>query len=143
MGSLITRHPFWNDFFNDVNQGFFVRPLHGDPLPAPNQIKIDVQENERQYTVTAEIPGVNKDDIQIGIHDNLVTLRAEICQRDQQEKSDKSLRVERYYGEVSRSFQLPSEIDVAESKAKYENGVLTLALFKKRNSAQPRTLKVE
>jgi len=131
MNALINRGSFLDDFFRDVAPGFYVKPLHGDPLPTAAQIKVDVREDDRAYTVHAEIPGVAKEDIHVSLDGNLVTLRAEVKQQDLQTKEEKLLRSERYFGAVSRSFQLPMDIDQAESKAKYDNGVLTLTLPKK------------
>ena len=67
-----------------------------------------------------------------------MSLRAEIKQQDRQTSGDKLLRSERYYGSVARSFQLPLEIDEAEAKAKYDHGVLTLTLPKKRGRSGQR-----
>jgi HSP20 family protein len=132
MNALIGRGGLLDEFFKDVNPGFYIRPLHGDPLPSPSQIKIDVKENEAAYTVHAEVPGVAKEDIQVAIDGNLVSLRAEVVQKDEQTKDDKLLRSERFYGAVERSFQLPMEIDSTQAKARYDNGVLTLTLPKKQ-----------
>ena len=131
MNSLITRGGLFDDFFRDVSPSFYVRPLHGDPLPSPAQIKVDVTESDRAYSVHAEVPGVSKEDIQVSLDGNVVTLRAEVKQQDLQTKDEKVLRSERYFGAVSRSFQLPQDIDQSESRAKYDNGVLTLTLPKK------------
>jgi HSP20 family protein len=131
MNTLITRSGLFDDFFKDVAPGFFVKPLHGDPLPSPAQIRIDVKEAPEAYTVQAEIPGVAKEDIHVVIDGPVVTLRAEVKQQDSQTQDEKVLRTERYYGSVARSFQLASDIDNEKSKAKYENGVLTLTLPKK------------
>ncbi len=134
MSSLIPRgSSLFDDFFKDFAPGFYVRPLHGDALPNPAQIKIDVKENDGGFTVHAEVPGVSKDDIHVNIEGNMVSLSAEIRQHDQQQ-GDKQLRSERYYGSVARTFQLPTEVDVAQAKAKYDNGVLTLTLPKKTGS---------
>ncbi|MDP2371446.1 Hsp20/alpha crystallin family protein [Rhodoferax sp.] len=138
MNSLITRGGMFDDFFRDVAPSFYVRPLHGDPLPSPAQIKVDVKETERAYTVQAEVPGVSKEDIQISLDGNVVTLRAEVKQQDSQIKDEKVLRSERYFGSVSRSFQLPQDIDQSESRAKYDNGVLTLTLLKKQGGKSQR-----
>ncbi len=131
MNTIITRSGLFDDFFKDVAPGFFVKPLHGDPLPTPAQIRIDVKEAPDAYTVQAEIPGVAKEDIHVVIDGPVVTLRAEVKQQDSQTQDEKVLRTERYYGSVARSFQLASDIDNEKSKAKYENGVLTLTLPKK------------
>lgn len=129
MNSLIARSGLFDDFFKDVAPGFYVKPLHGDPLPA--QIKVDVKETPAAYTVLAEVPGVSKEDIQVTVEGNVVTLRAEVKQQDRQSEGEKLLRSERYYGAVSRSFQMPVDIDDGAAKARYENGVLQLTLPKK------------
>lgn len=136
MNSLIARSGLFDDFFKDVAPGFYVKPLHGDPLPA--QIKVDVKEAPGAYTVQAEIPGVAKEDIHVTIDGNVVTLRAEIKQEDRQREDEKVLRSERYYGAVSRSFQLPVDIDKAAAKARYDSGVLQLTLPKKSSVAGQR-----
>ncbi|WP_291009985.1 Hsp20/alpha crystallin family protein [Hydrogenophaga sp.] len=129
MNNLIARSGLFDDFFKDVAPGFYVKPLHGDPLPA--QIKVDVKETPTAYTVLAEVPGVPKEDIHVTVEGNVVTLRAEIKQEDRQSEGEKLLRSERYFGTVSRSFQMPVDIDDAAAKAKCENGVLHLTLPKK------------
>lgn len=132
MNALVGRGGLFEDFLKDINAGFYVRPLHGDPLPTPGQMKVDVKENENAYTVCAEVPGVPKDDIHVSVDGNVVSLRAEVRQQDQQTEGEKVLRSERYYGAVARSFQLPSDIDAGQCKARYDNGVLTLTLPKKQ-----------
>ena len=78
------------------------------------------------------MPGVPKEDIQVSIDGNVVSLRAEVRQHDQKTEGEKVLRSERYFGSVARSFQLPVDVDAAQAKAKYDNGVLTLTLPKKQ-----------
>ncbi len=136
MSNLIPRGSLFDDFFKDMAPGYFVRPLHGEPLP--QSIKVDVKENGTAYTVEAEIPGVSKEDIHVTIDGNIVTLRAEVRQLDAQTSDEKLLRSERYYGSVARSFQLPVDIDEDAAKARYDNGVLTLNLPKKRGKTGQR-----
>ena len=138
MNLLMICGSLFDDFFRDVAPGFYVRPLHGDGLPAPSQIKVDVKESDKVFTVQAEVPGVPKEDIHISIDGSVVTLRAEVKQQDTQSKDEKVLRTERYYGSVARSFQLPQDIDQANAKAKYDSGVLTLTLPKKSATAAQR-----
>ncbi|MEZ7827985.1 MAG: Hsp20/alpha crystallin family protein [Brachymonas denitrificans] len=142
MSSLMTRGSLFDDFFKDVAPGFFIKPLHGDPLPSASQIRIDVKETDKEFTVQAEMPGVSKEDIHVSVEGSIVTLRAEIRQEDRQTEGEKVLRTERYHGEVSRSFQLPADIDEANAKARYDNGVLCLTLPKKVSNA-PQRLTVE
>jgi HSP20 family protein len=119
-----------DELFRDVNSGYFIKPLHGDPLPS--QIKVDVKETPNEFIVHAEIPGAEKENIHVDIDNNVVNIRANISQLDSATSDDKQLRSERYYGEVSRGFQLSADIDEPASKARYENGVLTLNLVKKQ-----------
>jgi len=143
MNALMTRGGLFDDFFRDVAPGFYIKPLHGDALPTPAQIKVDVKETGAAYTVQAEIPGVPKEDIQVAIDGNVVSLRAEIKQQDSTGQDEKTLRSERYFGAVSRSFQLASDIDQAQAKAKYDNGVLTLTLPKKAAVSGAQRLTIE
>ena len=96
-------------------------------------IKVDVTEKDNAYVVHAEIPGVNRDDIQVTIEGNQVTIAAEVkkAKRNRRKDGERVLRSERYYGAVYRSFVLPVELDETASEAKYENGVLELKLAKK------------
>ena len=140
MNGLITRGGFFDDFFKDVAPGFYVKPLHGDPLPT--QIRVDVKESSDAYTVEAELPGIAKEDIHVAVEGNIVTLRAEVKQLDQQTADEKVLRSERYFGSVARSFQMPQDIDSAAAKAKFENGLLRLTL-PKRGAAAGQRLTIE
>ncbi|MGD9604305.1 MAG: Hsp20/alpha crystallin family protein [Gammaproteobacteria bacterium] len=126
----------FDEFFRDFSPGYLIKPLHGDPLPA--QIKVDIKESEKAFTVHAELPGVGKDDIHVSLEGGIVTISAEVKQQDTQTKDEKMLRSERYYGMVSRSFQLPKEVDTAAAAAKCENGVLVLTLPKKTAASTKR-----
>ncbi len=126
----------FDELFRDFTPGYYIKPLHGDALPA--QIKVDVSESKEAYTVKAEVPGVSKDDIHVSIDGGVVTVSAEVKQEDQQTRDEKVLRSERYYGSVSRSFQLPQEVDAGAAKARYENGILNLTLPKKLQASSRR-----
>ena len=138
MKSLTTRGNLFDDFFKDFAPGFFVQPLHGDALPSPAQIRIDVKETDQGYSIEAEVPGVDKDNIHVSIDGSQVSLRAEVQQLDEQKDGERVLRSERYYGSVSRSIQLPAEIDTDQCKARYENGVLKLTLPRKQGDSSRR-----
>ena len=100
-------------------------------LPAGPEIKMDVTEDERAYHVKAELPGVKKEDINVAIDGNQVSISAEARQEKEQKKGEKVLRSERYYGSQTRSFSLMHEVDQAKAEAKYVDGVLELTLPKK------------
>jgi len=143
MSALMSRGNLFDEFFRDVAPGFYIKPLHGDPLPSPSQIKVDVKETDGSYSVQAEVPGVSKEEIQVSLDGNVVTLRAEVKQQDSTGKDEKVLRSERYFGAVSRSFQLPQDIDQTQAKAKYDNGVLTLTLPKKQAAGGVQRLAID
>ena len=130
----LTRLGSIDDFFRDVMPGYFVRPLRLLDGETELSIKLDVKENGDVFRVHADIPGVMKDDIQVTIDGGLVTIRAEVKKEKEEKKDDKVLCSERYQGMVSRSFQLPSDIDEAKAAAAYKDGVLELTLPKKAGS---------
>lgn len=118
------------------------RPLLGGNLPDGSDLRIDVSEDANAYTVRADIPGVsNKDDIQVSIDGNQVSISAEIKQSATNQASNQ-LCCERYYGQQFRSFTLGCAIDEGDANAKYENGVLELTLPKKAGTGT-RQLKVQ
>ena len=129
----ITRYDPFNidSMFDDLFKGFLVRPMRYEGAPKTPEIKIDVSENAQSYKVKAEIPGVKKDDIQVSIDGNMVSISAEAQQETEQKEGEKIIHSERYYSRVARSFSLGSEVDEAQAQAKYTEGVLELALPKK------------
>jgi HSP20 family protein len=130
--------PFAGASLDHLFRGLF-KPVHVVRDSARNSavaIKVDVTERDDAYVVHAEIPGVNRDDIQVTIEGNQVTISAEIKKETVATNGDTTsgervLRSERYHGAVYRSFVLPVELDEAASEAKYQNGVLELKLTKK------------
>lgn len=126
MNGLIRRDPL-DDFF----RGFFVRPVDfGTQSDAP-ALKIDVKEQEAAYLVHAEIPGVKREDINVAVDGPVVSISAERHEEKDVKEGERVLRTERYFGKVSRSFQLAQEIDESKVVAKYADGVLELSLPKK------------
>ena len=111
--------------------------------PAPGQfrrdvIRVDVVENDREYQVLAELPGVKKEEISITISGNEVAISAEVKQVKDVEDSETVLRAERYYGKIQRALSLAQEVDEATAQAKYNDGVLELTLPKKTVAAAKR-----
>jgi HSP20 family protein len=134
----VTRFDPFNDLVDDLFKGFFVRPVAyegrgGEALP---RMKVDVAENNGAYTVTAELPGVKKDDIQVTIDGAQVTLAAEVKREKEVSQDERVLHTERTYGKVSRSFTLPQEVDEGKAEAKFRDGVLELTLPKKAAAAR-------
>lgn len=141
MRSLIARSHRFDDFFKDFAPGLFVRPLRENWIWDGQDMPIDVRETEQAYTVEAELPGVQKKDIQVNVQDNAVTVRAE-SRRSSEQTLGNCLRQERYEGQISRTFTLPGPVDQSKASAHYEQGVLTLTLPKSAGSSQ-RTLAIE
>ena len=131
MASVQRFDPF-NELVDDLFKGFLVRPLsyegRNEALP---RMKVDVAERNGAYTVTAELPGVKKDDIQVTIDGAQVTLAAEVKREREAAQDERVLHAERIYGKVSRTFTLPQEVDEAKAEAKFRDGVLELTLPKK------------
>ena len=125
----ILRYNAADDAFDDLFRGFFMRPVSFEG-PQVNQIKLDVGEDEKAYTVHADIPGVKKEDINVTIDGNQVAISAEIKKEKEVTDGKKVIRSERYYGKVSRSFMLAQEVDESTAEAKYIDGVLELHLPK-------------
>ena len=126
--SQITRYSPMDELF----RGFFVKPMdYPSNLPTPQQIKMDVKEQEGAYLVHAEMPGAKKEDINVEIDGNQVSISTEVKQEKEVKEGERVLRSERYYGQVSRSFQLAHDIDETKAQASFNNGVLELTLPKK------------
>ena len=81
--------------------------------------------------VSAEIPGVDKENIHVDVDHGIVTIRADVKQYDADAEDEKILHSERYFGAVERSFSLPCPVDEDKAKAAYDKGILTLTLPKK------------
>jgi HSP20 family protein len=90
---------------------------------------VDIVEREEDFTVNIELPGVNKEDVKITLENNVLTVRGEKKQKDE-EKRKNYHRVERSYGSFQRSFTLPSIVRTDGVDASYKDGMLTIMLPK-------------
>ena len=137
----ITRYDPWDDLF----RGFFVKPVEMPPgmsVLNPQQIRMDVKEEKDAYRVHAEMPGVKKEDIHVTVDGNEVSISAEVKQQKEVKEGERVLRSERYFGQVSRVFQLGHEVDEARANASFTDGVLELTLPKKAAAAGSRRLTI-
>lgn len=147
MANLMRYDPF-NDIarfdpfrdIEDLMRDYRLVPAWRGADAAP-PIRIEVTESDQAYALKAEIPGVKKEDIKVAIDGHQVTLSAEI-KRESETKEQNMLRSERYYGQQSRSFTLPQEVDDAQAVAKYHDGILELTLPKKPGTA-PKQLQIQ
>jgi HSP20 family protein len=110
-------------------------PWSGEIDTSPLRMRLDIAETPEAYEIKADLPGVHKEDIQVRIHGNAVQIDAEIKREKEKKNGDKVLRSERYQGAVSRSFSLAQDVDEDKVDARYDKGVLTLALPKKKQDS--------
>lgn len=129
MTRLTQYNPFSSEPFADVFQGFLrpIRSLADDDGP---RIDMDLTETDSMYLLKAEIPGVKKEDINVVVEGNTVTISAKKEEEKDVNDQGRALRKERYWGEVSRSVSFALPVNQEQATAKYENGVLTLSLPK-------------
>ena len=130
MTNLVTYDPFTDTGMDELFRGFFA-PVRLEGARSPVTIKMDVTETGDGYMIHAEMPGVKKEDINVEIEGNQVTITAVAKREWEKKEGDKVLRSERYFGNVYRSFTLPVELNEALSEAKFHEGVLELKLVRK------------
>lgn len=108
-----------DEFFNDV-----VNTNRESFVPG-----IDISETDNQFLISAELPGMKKDDIDISLDNGRLTISGE--RKFEKEEEGKTFhRVETRYGSFNRSFQLPDNVDEESINAKYENGLLNISIDK-------------
>ena len=122
MNSLVSRGSLFDDFSRTLPRLLCAPAARRQPA-CPSQIKVDVKETDGGYTVQAEVP-VCPGGHPCSIEGNVVSLRAEVRQHDESARV-KGVALERYFGSIARSFQLPADIDAAQARPEYDNGVLT------------------
>jgi HSP20 family protein len=138
MSNLTRFDPLPIEPMSELFQGLF-RPLRGAGGDTPlADIKVDVTESDTAYAVKAELPGVEKKDIDVKIEGNAVSISAKVECDQELKEGERVIRRERYSGTVSRSFSLASEIDEGTAAAQYKDGVLSLTLPKKAASERKR-----
>ena len=132
------RVPTQSSFWTDPLANFF------DHRATDNRetgLKVDLAEKENHYAISAELPGVKSEDLNVSVEKDVLSISAE--KRDDFDgKEDGVYRRERSYGRVSRSFHLGNQVDVDKINAEYKDGVLTLTL-PKVEAAKPREVKVK
>jgi HSP20 family protein len=131
--AYVTRYDPFGDLVDDIFGGFVARPV-GLEVPA-RSMKVDVAEQNGDYRVVAELPGVKKEDIRVNIDGDQVSISAETRVEKEAKDGERVLHSERYVGKVARAFRLADEIDESRASAKYSDGVLELTLPKKAAAA--------
>lgn len=140
---IIRRDPF--DVFSPVEgliNRFFQEPF-GIQMPVIEEgaLALDVSETDDELIVRASLPGFRKEDINIEVHDGVLTISAS-REQETEEKNEKFYRRERRVGSVSRRIALPASVVEDEANAKLADGVLTLRLPKSKKDS-PRRISVK
>lgn len=143
--NLVLRDPFWKDFntlSNRLNRYLDTASQEGDAdfLGAWSPA-VDVYDKGNEVVIHAEIPGMKKEDIDVRVENNVLTIRGK-KERQEEVKEEGYFRTERAYGTFSRSFSLPTTVDVTKIGAEYRDGVLTLTV-PKAEEAKPRQIDVK
>lgn len=126
----LMRRAFDEPFFREPFARFAeVDRWFGDFSPSRFQPKIDVVDEEAALRVTAELPGMSKDDVELSIDRDMLTIRGE-KRNVEESKENGAFRTERYYGVVQRTIPLPSNLDTTKAEASFDQGVLTVRLPK-------------
>ncbi len=138
----VARYTPFDEAVNQLLRGFVVRPVAGSVAAEADdtavKFRADIAENDKAYTVHAELPGVKKDDIQISIDGDQVSISAQARREKEVKEGERLLRSERYTGKFYRAFALGVAIDEDAVSARYVDGVLELTLPKKAAAAVKR-----
>ena len=127
-----------DDFFDYPEKSFSFRTSNANGL-----MKTDIKENEKAFEVSIALPGVKKDDIEIELKDEYLTISATSnMKKDEDDKKSNYIRRERYYGSCSRSFYVGDAVTENDIKASYEDGILTLDIPKVEKKPEPEVKKL-
>ena len=127
----VNRHDPFGEIVDDLLKGFFVKPVQYETGETIRRLRIDVVERNGEYKVLAELPGVKKEDINVQVDGDQVSITAQARVEREAKEGERVVHTERFAGKLARSFRLGEEIDDSRVSAKYADGVLELRLPKK------------
>lgn len=131
--------PFWSPFFGREGRSLLEEAWgRGGRAPVPS---VDVSEDDGNFIVTAELPGTKREDVNVELEDDVLTIRGE-KRSEREEKKEQRRFVERSYGSFSRSFTLPANADPERVSAAFKDGVLTVTIGK-RPETKPRVVDIK
>jgi HSP20 family protein len=131
----VSRYDPFGEIVDDFLKGFFVKPLAYEQSEPVRRMRIDVSEHNGEYKVLAELPGAKKEDINVQIDGDQVSITAEVRTEREAREGERVLHSERYAGKLARAFRLGEELDESKAVAKYNDGILQLTLPKKATTA--------
>lgn len=129
--TLIKFEPFRDlDLLNTNIRRFFDDfPAAAQEFSATYHPKIDIYEDDKKIYFEAEVPGISKKDLNISVHDNVLTVTGE-KKKELEQKAKNFFRSERTYGSFTRSFTLPDEVNTEKIEAKFTDGILKIEIEK-------------
>ncbi|TYQ16792.1 UNVERIFIED_CONTAM: HSP20 family protein [Acetivibrio alkalicellulosi] len=128
---LSTNDDVWG-FSKNLLEGFFNDPFFSGVAFESNAIRADIRETEKEFIVDAEIPGAKKEDINVDLRDDTLTISIN-REEEIKDERDNYIRRERRYGSVARKFYVEN-VDRDGVSAKYQDGILTVVLPKDKNA---------
>ena len=123
----------FDEFFKPWNEGFDTNGIWSRAMNIP---AVNITEHKNEYRVSLAVPGLKKDDFNIAVEGNMLTISSE-KEENKEEKDERFTRKEYNYSSFSRSFTLPEQINREKIEAKYEDGVLKLSLPSKAQAKMP------
>lgn len=140
MNLIRYNRPIFPRRFSDAFESLFEE--NNDLTKVSFQPKVTISENEKSFSVNAELPGVNKEDIHVDLEENSLTLSG-VKKIEKEVKKDNYHLVESSFGDFSRTFYLPDNINKDKIEAKYEDGILKLSIPKKEKEKIVNTIKIK
>jgi HSP20 family protein len=134
--NLIPRSAF--DFDHLLDFGRYMQPFSSaDSSFVP---RVDVKENKDRLEITAELPGVKKEDVEVTLENGVLTITAESRQEDKEEKDGRIIRQERRYGKYIRSFDIGMGIEEKDIQARFNDGILTVTAPRQQKQREARKI---
>ena len=140
----VARYQFPGDMFADMQSrlnSVFDDFWRDWPAPAMAKVtattpKVDVEEHDKGYLITAELPGMDEKDVEVTVADDMLTLKGEKKQESERDENNMHIS-ERSYGSFRRSFRLPPEVAADKISADFDKGVLKISVPKVAEKASP------
>ena len=145
--SLVRYNTNYDDFAPSTFNGFFNRFFNDQQLTSANKdVKflpnVDVIEKDKSFELQVALPGVKKQDVELDIADNILTLKGERKLSNEKEEG-KYYSFETHYGTFKRSFRLPKNVDQSKVEASFSDGILTINLLKVDEQELKTTIKIK
>jgi HSP20 family protein len=128
--------------FSSFIDRFFNDEVFGGKAMTNFSPKVDIAENEKEFELQFHVPGMKKEEINIDINEDRLTVSGE--RKFENEKNEKNFHsVESYYGTFSRSFYLPDNVNVEKAEANYKDGILNIVIPKDKKKETKRTISIK